>query len=116
MKLSSILIEQLAVQLQSKFSFIKVSDISQFPSVGSLSTYISSKVHSAEKILEESSVQSSVQILELIKNNSKITAKAIAVELGLTVRAVEKNIAVLKQTGKLKRVGSTKSGKWHILE
>ncbi|MBP9743130.1 MAG: HTH domain-containing protein [Burkholderiales bacterium] len=44
-----------------------------------------------------------------------ITAKLIATELGITIRAVEKNIALLKEAGKLKRIGSTKSGSWHIL-
>lgn len=62
-----------------------------------------------------SSVQSSVQILELIEHNPRITAKQIAAELGITIRAVEKNIAALKQSGILERVGPNKTGSWKVL-
>ena len=49
-------------------------------------------------------------------NNPKITAKTIAAELGITLRAVEKSIAMLKQTGRLERIGSNKSGSWKVLD
>lgn len=60
--------------------------------------------------------QSSVQILELIKNNPRITAKQISAELDITLRAVEKNLALLKKSCKLERIGSTKTGSWQIKE
>lgn len=68
------------------------------------------------EVSEISSVQSSVQSLKLMMNNPTITAKTIAAELGITLRAVEKSIAILKQTGCIERVGSTKAGSWKVLD
>lgn len=61
-------------------------------------------------------MKSSVKILEAIKGNEKITAKEIAESIGLSLRAVEKQLAKLKQDGVLNRIGPDKGGHWKILE
>lgn len=74
----------------------------------------------------ESSVKSSVKyvgvnetcemILKLIDDNKRISATAIAKELGLSVRAIEKNIKDLRESGKLIRHGSARGGYWEVKE
>ncbi len=64
----------------------------------------------------EGSEKSSEQILDLIRNNKKISAREIATIIGISSRAVEKNIAVLRKNGILKRIGPAKGGHWEIVE
>lgn len=52
----------------------------------------------------------------LVRKNKKISAREIAEIIGISPRAVEKNIALLKKEGILKRVGSAKGGHWEIIE
>ena len=54
-------------------------------------------------------------ILELLKDNPKLSAKKLSEQIGITSRAVEKQLAVLIEKGFLKRVGSPKGGHWEIL-
>lgn len=69
-----------------------------------------------EKTRVKGSVKGSVKIIELINNNSRITAKTIVEILGISLRAVEKQIAKLQQQGILKRIGPAKGGYWTIIE
>ena len=56
------------------------------------------------------------KILDSIKNNPKITAPQIAMELGISTRGVEKNLRILREAGILKRIGSpTFGGHWEII-
>ena len=55
------------------------------------------------------------RIIELISEDNTLTAKALADIIGLTEKAIEKNIKQLKETGILKRVGSDKGGYWQII-
>ena len=54
-------------------------------------------------------------ILELLKDNPKLSAKKLSENIGITSRAVEKQLATLVEKGLLKRVGSPKGGHWEIL-
>lgn len=56
------------------------------------------------------------KLLEIIRNNPKTTAEAIGVELNLSKRTVLKLIEDLKNAGKIKRIGSNRSGSWEILK
>ena len=58
----------------------------------------------------------SEEILKLMRSNPKITAIKIADKLKITSRAVEYHISILKRTGKIKLVGSNKSGSWKVLD
>ena len=64
----------------------------------------------------ESSEKSSEKIVELIRKNREISALTIAENIGITQRAVEKQISKLKDEGKLRRVGPAKGGYWEIVE
>jgi ATP-dependent DNA helicase RecG len=56
------------------------------------------------------------RIVALMKQNPKISAKAIATEIGIAPRNVEANIKTLKQAELIERVGSAKSGHWTVRE
>ncbi len=76
---------------------------------------IKGSVKSSEKSSVENSEKTSVKILKLIESNKEITIAEIAREIGITTRAVEKQIAKLKKKGVLKRIGPAKGGYWEII-
>ena len=53
--------------------------------------------------------------MTLIKGDPHMSARIIAEQLGLTSRAVEKQIAQLKASGRLQRIGPAKGGHWKVL-
>jgi len=63
----------------------------------------------------EGSEKTSEKIIALIQKNNTISAREIAKEIGLTHRAVEKQISALKNKGLLRRVGPDKGGRWEII-
>jgi len=60
--------------------------------------------------------KSSGKILDVIKENQKISIPEIAERLSLTTCAIEKSISKLKQARLLKRIGPAKCGYWKIKE
>ena len=62
-----------------------------------------------------SSEKSSEKILELLKENNKLTTDEVAEKIGITRRAVEKNIEKLKSKGKLTRIGADNGGYWQVI-
>jgi Fic family protein len=70
---------------------------------------------SSGKSSVKSSGKNSEKVLQLIRGNSLITASDIAEHLGISVRAVEKQLANLKTAGKLNRVGGAKGGHWVVI-
>lgn len=74
---------------------------------------------SSEESSEEmwsGSVKSSVKIMALMKKYPFITAELIAEKIGISSRAVEKQMAKLKSEGKIVRLGSTKGGHWEVVK
>lgn len=72
--------------------------------------------------IEKSSVKSSVKkekssviILRLLKDKPEISAAEISKQLGISVRAVEKQFASLREKGKIKREGFPNGGKWIVI-
>lgn len=59
--------------------------------------------------------KSSMKILELIKQNPKITLEEIANVLGISKRAVEKQVKKLREARTIERIGSDRSGWWKII-
>lgn len=51
----------------------------------------------------------------LLQDNT-LTAIALAERIGITPKAVEKQIAALKAEGLLKRIGPDKGGHWQVVE
>lgn len=71
---------------------------------------------SSPKGSQESSQESSQRIIGLIFKDGSITTTEMAEIIGISRRAVAKQIAKLKKEGIIKRVGSTKSGIWVVCE
>ncbi|MBC8017662.1 MAG: winged helix-turn-helix transcriptional regulator [Verrucomicrobia bacterium] len=68
-----------------------------------------------DETTQKTTQKSSVKILEAIQQNNSVTAVELSQQLGLTLRAVEKQLAKLKQQGILKRIGPDKGGQWEIV-
>ncbi len=56
------------------------------------------------------------EIIELIKENPRITQREIADETGLSRRGVEWNIKELKKKGRIRRIGPPRGGHWEVLD
>jgi ATP-dependent DNA helicase RecG len=69
----------------------------------------------ALKEKKESSEKSSEKILAILKERNTASAREIAEILGLTPRAVEKQIGALKAAGRLRRLGAAKGGRWAVV-
>ena len=54
------------------------------------------------------------KILSLLSDNPHFTTTTLAKELGITVKGVEKQLAMLKTEGRLKRIGSPRNGYWEV--
>jgi ATP-dependent DNA helicase RecG len=54
------------------------------------------------------------KILTIMQRTPKVSARAIAEEIGLTIRGVEKAIRNLKDAGLIERVGAAKGGHWEV--
>jgi len=63
----------------------------------------------------ESSEKTRDQILGLLAARADMTIVQLAQVLGLSTRAIEKQIRKLQQEGRLRRVGPRKSGRWETL-
>jgi ATP-dependent DNA helicase RecG len=66
-------------------------------------------------ISSESSLKTEKQILELMRGNASITTEEAGSALGITKRAVLKQIEKLKGQGRLRRVGPARGGHWEVL-
>ena len=51
----------------------------------------------------------------MIFSNGSITIPEIADQLGMSTRAVEKQLAKLKEEKQIRRVGSSRGGKWEVI-
>ena len=56
------------------------------------------------------------QIIKLIGENSTITQKDLALQIGLSEGGIRKAMKKLKKAGIIRREGSTKSGIWKVVE
>ncbi len=60
--------------------------------------------------------KSSEKILALLKAEPRLAASEVAERLEITQRAVEKQIAKLREDGRLRRIGPARGGHWEVLE
>lgn len=56
------------------------------------------------------------KILEILKDNPYATRKELAILIGITADGIKWNIEKLKKTGKIRRIGPDKGGKWEVIE
>ena len=82
---------------------------------GSVTGSVIGSVTASEHIEIEGDT-SADKILFLIKNDHYISAPKIANSLGLSTRAVEKQLRALRETRRIQRVGPDFGGHWKILK
>ena len=66
------------------------------------------------RVSEKSSEKSSEKILALMRDNPQVTTLEIAESVGITTRAIEKQIAKLKDKGFIERIGPDRGGHWVV--
>ncbi len=71
------------------------------------------EIRGGEKVGERLSLNQQ-KILEIISQDSTISALQLAKMVGISQRKIEENIAKLKTQGRLKRVGPDKGGHWEV--
>lgn len=77
---------------------------------------VGSEKSSEKNIVDsEKSSEKNKMIIAAIRQNSIITAAEIAIQLGISSRAVEKRIKTLREIGIIRRVGPDKGGHWEII-
>ena len=59
--------------------------------------------------------ENQMMIVEMMKENSKVSAKLLSEAVGISVRKIEENVAKLKKLGIIERVGGTR-GHWEVKE
>jgi len=69
----------------------------------------------AVKSSGKSSGKTEEHIIALLRELPATTIPELADKFGVTTRAVEKQIAKLKKSGRLRRIGSAKGGHWEVL-
>ena len=68
----------------------------------------------ATTISEKSSEKSSEKILEMLRDVPELATRDISARLGISTRAVEKQLKKLKEQGRLRRLGPDKGGRWEV--
>ena len=57
----------------------------------------------------------SEKVLELLKENAKVTTAILARELSISTKTIERAIKTLKEENKIERIGSDKGGYWKVI-
>jgi ATP-dependent DNA helicase RecG len=73
-------------------------------------------VNSASKSSPKSSLKTEEYIITLMRENPLITTEQLGETIGITKRAVLKQVEKLKMQKRLRRVGPAKGGHWEVLE
>jgi len=67
------------------------------------------------KGLAEGLAESQQKILELMKQNPRISKKELSLKIGISTTAIDKNIIMLKKKKMIRRKGPAKGGYWEII-
>jgi len=98
--------------------------LTEFEEIGTVQFVATFKRKSVETVSTEdktepsvkTSVKTSEEIIAAISSDKLVTARQIADRLGLSLRAVELQLAKLKKDGHIRRVGAKKGGHWEVVE
>ena len=55
------------------------------------------------------------RVIELLRQNPKFSATALAAEIGISAKGIQRHLANLKAEGILHRIGPDKGGEWQII-
>ena len=61
-------------------------------------------------------IPSKEKILTLVRENPKISTAAMAAKLSMSCSGIERNLRILKQEGRLRRIGPDKGGIWKAVD
>ncbi len=64
--------------------------------------------------LEKTLEKTSDKVVALLRENPRHSARTLAAAIGISAKGVEKQLAKLKASGKITRVGSAKGGSWQV--
>ena len=64
---------------------------------------------------EKGREKSREKILDIIRENTRITMNELAEKTGLSIKGIEKNIRLLKKEKVLRRIGPDKGGHWEVI-
>ena len=83
-----------------------------------IQSFVDSQNEVGRKILNsrEKNKNSREKILELLRENPKLTTVGLAQEVGISSKGVEKQLAHLKREGLLRRIGPDKGGYWEVVD
>jgi ATP-dependent DNA helicase RecG len=56
------------------------------------------------------------KVLVMIRADAKVTAQKMVIALGVTDKTIKRHLKILREQGRIKRVGSDKAGHWKIIE
>lgn len=56
------------------------------------------------------------KILTLVRAQPKVTAQKMALTLGVTDKTIKRHLKLLREQGRVQRVGSDTAGHWEIIE
>jgi len=56
------------------------------------------------------------KVLELLRQEPRLSAKELATLLNKTTRTIERHLKALREASRLRRVGSDKAGHWEVIE
>jgi len=74
------------------------------------------KLSNADDGSQKSSQKSSQKILNLMQQNPAITIHELAEEIGISDRAIKRQITRLKEQGQLIRIGADRGGHWQVID
>jgi len=69
-----------------------------------------------EKTRVKTRVKTREKILQLIKENPMVSSAELAKQLGLSLKGIEWQLAQLKSTNTIRRIGAVNGGHWEIIE
>ena len=72
------------------------------------------EIRGSEKTSEKLSEKTSEKILRILKQSPEMTIGQSSSAIGITTRSIERNLKKLKETGRLRRVGPDKGGRWEV--
>ena len=83
-----------------------------------ITSYLESigEVTSREKTAKsgEKNTTSREKIIDILSQNGRLSAVALAEKIGISAKAIEKHLANLKADGRIERIGPAKGGHWKV--
>ena len=80
-----------------------------------LENVLEKNIENDQERLKRTALKSSVKILKIIEHDPFITIPKIAELIGISTRAIDKNIESLKKNGYIERIGPNKGGQWKLI-